>query len=788
MKVSFFSGIKSTNPKISKDVSFFLDRIKDGASKDLVSEIRATTDKDKQNELKFNLPIVCFNGQFLSRSKKGLKKSSGLMILDFDDDKGFESAKELKEKLSLDKHVFSAWISPRLGVKALYRIIDVDNDEQLKNVYSQVKELYTEMDDSGKDICRACFESYDPEIFVNLDAEVFIPEVRILPHEEENIGQLTNIPLMDSDGISNRLVKWFQNKYDSKNRNTSLFKLASAFNDFGVDKSTATSYSIRYCAKDFSENEIRQIIDSAYKKTSQFGSKQFEDKHRLKRLTNLVLGGKKLTQIQKEFEDINVEKLEQEIKIIKENVKVDEFWEFNHNSEVEINAFKFKNYLESLNYFKYYPVGNSKSFVFINKDENFVEDVNEFQIKDKVMNCLLDTNQIDVFNCVADNPRLFTQNYLSMIATADVEVIRDEKDFAMLYYNNFAVKVYFNKYDIFKYEELDCHIWKNQVIDRNFIEADHHDSMFRSFIWLIAGEETDRYNTMKSVIGYLLHSHKTSAHNKAIILNDEVISDEPNGGSGKGIITNALGHMKKVSVIDGKNFDFNKSFAYQTVSTDCQIIAFDDVKKNFNIEQLFSVITEGITLEYKGKDAIKLPVSQSPKVLVSTNYTLKAEGGSFLRRMFEVELSSFFGSHYSPRDKFNCMFFDDWDDQEWARFDHFMINCLHFYLENGLVSYEHKNLKIRKLINNTSKEFVEWMESKDFKAPQRIEYKSFMNQFTNEHEDFKKWLTQRAFNNWIKLYFQHFEIEMRSIVSNGVRMYEVGKPQEKETIDEEIPF
>ena len=171
MKCTFFSGITQTSPKYSKDVSFFLDRIKDGASKDLVSEIRATTDKDKQNELKKKLPVVCFNGHFINRSKKGLKKSSGLMILDFDDDKGFESAKELKEKLSKDKYVFSAWISPRLGVKALYRIIDVDNDEHLKSVYEQVKEVYTEMDDSGKDISRACFESYDPEIFVNIDAE-----------------------------------------------------------------------------------------------------------------------------------------------------------------------------------------------------------------------------------------------------------------------------------------------------------------------------------------------------------------------------------------------------------------------------------------------------------------------------------------------------------------------------------------------------------------------------------------------------------------------------------------
>jgi hypothetical protein len=52
--------------------------------------------------------------------------------------------------------------------------------------------------------------------------------------------------------------------------------------------------------------------------------------------------------------------------------------------------------------------------------------------------------------------------------------------------------------------------------------------------------------------------------------------------------------MKKVSTIDGKTFDSNKSFPYQTVSSDCQVLAFDDVRKNFNFESLFSIITEGL--------------------------------------------------------------------------------------------------------------------------------------------------------------------------------------------------
>ena len=99
MKISFFKSITNTSPFVSKDVNHFLDRIKEGKSRKLVEAIRLEPDKDKQNEIKRQLPVVCFGGHFSSRSKKGLKKSSGLMVIDFDDFQTEQEAKEFKEKL-----------------------------------------------------------------------------------------------------------------------------------------------------------------------------------------------------------------------------------------------------------------------------------------------------------------------------------------------------------------------------------------------------------------------------------------------------------------------------------------------------------------------------------------------------------------------------------------------------------------------------------------------------------------------------------------------------------------
>jgi hypothetical protein len=114
------------------------------------------------------------------------------------------------------------------------------------------------------------------------------------------------------------------------------------------------------------------------------------------------------------------------------------------------------------------------------------------------------------------------------------------------------------KQGIFKHEyiDLDGYVWKRQIIDREYIASDHHKSEFRTFLWLVSGKDSAKYNSFKSVIGYLMHSYKTSASNKAIIFNDETISENPNGGSGKGLFWNALAKLKKVASIDGKTFEF----------------------------------------------------------------------------------------------------------------------------------------------------------------------------------------------------------------------------------------
>ena len=214
--------------------------------------------------------------------------------------------------------------------------------------------------------------------------------------------------------------------------------------------------------------------------------------------------------------------------------------------------------------------------------------------------------------------------------------------------------------------------------------------------------------SFRSTIGYLLHAWKNLSYSPAIILNDEVISDNPEGGTGKGLFMNALSHMKKLVVIDGKSFNFEKSFAYQLVSADTQILCFDDVKKYFDFERLFSLVTEGLTLEKKNKDAIKIPFGKSPKVAITTNYAIIGEGSSFERRKWELELSQHYTNGMTPLKDFKRLMFGEWDDDEWCAFDNYMIENVMFYLTKGLIKGNFKNQTVRNLGADTSHEVVEW--------------------------------------------------------------------------------
>jgi len=464
-----------------------------------------------------------------------------------------------------------------------------------------------------------------------------------------------------------------------------------------------------FATKDFPDYEIKRTIESAYAQKQNFGTKYYEDEDKVNQIKNKFRRGvsKKEIKYQLEEEKFDVDNVDSVLERIEDENAKQKFWTKSDKGVIKIVHIAFKQFLEENGFYKFNPQG-SKNYVFVRVTNNLIDHTSEKEIKDFILNYLLDEDDISIYNYFAEHTRYFREEFLTLLSSIDVFFIEDTSSTSYLYYRNCAVKITSNQVKPIDYIDLGGYVWKDHVIDRDFTICEVNNCDFKVFVQNIAGGTKERINSMYSTIGYMMHGFKNLSYCPAVILNDEVISDNPEGGTGKGLFMKGLSQMKKLVVIDGKSFNFERSFAYQLVSADTQLLCFDDVKKYFDFERLFSVVTEGLTLEKKNKDAIKIPFSKSPKIAITTNYAIRGKGSSFERRKWELELAQHYTKEFTPLVEFGKHFFGEWDDSEWCQFDNFMISCLQMYLENGLLKSTFVNLELRRLSAETSHEFVEW--------------------------------------------------------------------------------
>jgi hypothetical protein len=766
--ITIFKDIRDTDTPFFRPVQIILERIKDGATKELIKKIRLEKDQSDRTERKKQLPAICFSGTFNKRADNALLQHSGLICLDFD---GYDKQKTLlqdKENLSKNKYVYSVFISPSGdGLKVLVKI--PADPENHTNYFNSLERYLNSpfFDKTSKNLSRVCYESYDPLIHVNENSSIWDVIEEPEYNEVSKVKDSPTIPITDENKIVEILVKWWTNKYpmNEGQRNHNAYVLAMAFNDFGINKSLASYVLNQYATNDFPIREIAITIDSAYKNTSNFGTKYYEDEERINQIKGKIRRGVSKKEIRFQLQDSN---LDSDIidavlnKIEEENAK-QTFWTKNDKGVIKIVHILFKQFLEDSGFYKYCPEGG-KNYIFVKVTNNLIDHTSEKEIKDYVLAHLLDIDDISIYNYFADNTRFFKEEFLSLLSTIDIYFIEDTKDASYLYYKNCGVKVTKDEIIPIDYLDLGGYVWKDHVIDRNFNLCSVTENCdFKKFVSNINGSDASRAKSMESTMGFLMHGYKNLSFCPAVILNDEVISDNPEGGTGKGLIMSALGKMKKLVVIDGKSFAFEKSFAYQLVSADTQILCFDDVKKHFDFERLFSVVTEGLTLEKKNKDAIKIPFSRSPKIAITTNYAIKGAGNSFARRKWELELHQYYSKAFTPLDEFGKLMFGDWNDDDWCEFDNYMIGCLKDYLRTGLVKSKFVNLKIRQLSAETCHEFIEWcglvsgqQHSTSLDSGIRLYKNDLYYNFIDEYPDYgpkaKMTISRTRFYKWLVSY------------------------------------
>lgn len=401
-----------------------------------------------------------------------------------------------------------------------------------------------------------------------------------------------------------------------------------------------------------------------------------------------------------------------------------EFWELDYWGKFVLDTHLMIKFLEMNGFYYYHNDGNNESYVLVKETNNILEKVNERYVlaflQDYVKYRIPSDYIIEHNNHKrgkASIERLINElsiqqfrKVINNLKSKNVKILKDRPGVCYKVFKNCVVEITANEIEVLNYGFLKYNyfkVWKDNVINHKFdLVYIYHTAMVYDFHRLVTATKDingnsitndERFLALRSALGYLMYNYKNDTDTKAVVFCEEQISD--NGGrTGKTLTCKMLEKMGcKIAKINGRNVDFNNRFLFQNVEESTNIILFDDTNDKFDFTALYSVITNGLTIEKKNKQAIQLSHQETPKFLITTNTVLTDESNSGKGRKLEVEFSDYFCDWWTPQDRFGCIFFDDWDDYEWNLFYNYMIGNIKLYLEKGLISYESKNLKNRKL-------------------------------------------------------------------------------------------
>ncbi|MEP0984942.1 hypothetical protein [Ekhidna sp.] len=360
------------------------------------------------------------------------------------------------------------------------------------------------------------------------------------------------------------------------------------------------------------------------------------------------------------------------------------------------------------------------------------------------------------------------QGLIDALKTEELNLQLGNEHVSYKFFRNGALKITSSGYYLERYEDLDGQVLESEIIDFDFKEVKQTDDIrksdFSTFAYRCMNMNNENYFSLRSLLGFLSSSFKSIKDNKSVIFCDENLSEIAEGGTGKSLTAKALSYFNNTVVEDGKNFK-QSNFTFQQIEPGVRLLAIDDTGKQFNFESLFSSITGEFQIEKKYQAKFSLPFKDSPRILITTNYTIFGRGFSFERRIVEIEFSDYYGRNRKPADEFGKDFFDEWDEHEWNLFYNFMAGCVSSYIRDGILEPKISDRETKKLIKETNYEFVEFVSDYDFKD-WKIKSELF-EEYLSEYPTYRKWLKLRTFNGWLKKHFEESGINYKELKQNG---------------------
>ena len=250
-------------------------------------QVRSTPDKAERDKLKKTAPLVTVSGSFSARKDDAIRAHSGFIAIDIDN---IDNPEDTKKLVQGDSYVYAAFTS--ISGHGLCLIVKIDGTRHLDAFNGIASYLYHTyqliVDQSGKNVSRARFISYDPWIHINTKAILF--KKYLAKPKERKLAKVAvvktdfdaMIAAMDRKGLNlcEDYSEWIQIAY----------ALVSEFGEGGRDYfHTLSSHSSKYnsddcnaqytaCLKNHSESKgKRSTIATIYYHAKQNGIQAYSE-------------------------------------------------------------------------------------------------------------------------------------------------------------------------------------------------------------------------------------------------------------------------------------------------------------------------------------------------------------------------------------------------------------------------------------------------------------------------------------------------------------------------------
>lgn len=406
---------------------------------------------------------------------------------------------------------------------------------------------------------------------------------------------------------------------------------------------------------------------------------------------------------------------------------------------------------------------------------NFIKSYSEFEFQEQLINTFL-----------AWESNYINNRKIGYLPREVVEVLRDSENESYLFFTNGFVCVNAENVVLKHYNELPGKIWDRMItphpIDLNVNKTGGHFERFCKKICTfrdIGKLDEDRYRSVITSIGYLMHNCNIESNQKAVIFTDCNLGmgeSQTNGRSGKTLLFKAIDKIRKTTILDAKGIDQNNRFSLSLVDKDTQVVCYDDVQRNFDFEKLFSSITTGYEVEVKNKNRAKFSIKYNPKTGLTTNFAIRGSGGSFTDRKVEIELFNYYDATHKPEHDFGILFFSGWDFNEWDKFYSFMIYCLQEYFKNDCEIHVHKSATLdrKKLFSEIGEDFYDFVHDRSNVAVDVWQSVSeICEKFNRDNRVEKNKLIAKRFHGLMRKYCHHENFDYLTEKKSGTSHFKI---------------